>query len=85
MLKINVMSACIICVCYFISGKKSIVKFLLQNGCDVLKQDSDGRTALHRAIINRHYDIAEMLSTICSDISSIKDNKHKLPRDYDEK
>lgn len=67
------------------SGKKSIVELLLQNGCDILKQDADGRTALHRAIINRHYDIAKMLSTVCPNVSSIRDNKNKLAQDYDEK
>lgn len=59
-----------------------MVEFLLKNGASVQKQDADGQTALHRAVINGHFDVADTLSSQYPEILSVKDNKNKVPTEY---
>lgn len=61
-----------------------MVKFLLGKGACVTLQDADGRTALHRAVINRHFNISTLLSHEYPELKSIADDKNKLPADYDQ-
>lgn len=44
------------------AGKTEIVKFLLSKKAQVGMRDSDGKTALHRAVENRHKDISDLLT-----------------------
>lgn len=64
------------------AGQKQTVEFLLNEGACVTLKDADGQTALHRAILNRRREVAELLSLNHPDLLSISDHKHKLPSDY---
>lgn len=61
-----------------------MVKFLLEKGAGVTLKDADGRTALHRAVINGHFSISTLLSHQYPNLKSIADDKNKLPADYDQ-
>lgn len=64
------------------TGKRQTVELLLEKGATVTLQDADGQTALHRAILNQHVDLAKLLSVKYPVLLSITDHKHKLPADY---
>lgn len=66
---------------YYISGKSNTVKFLIDSGAVVDKQDVDGQTALHKAIQNKRLNIVNILTNVCPQISGIKDFKGNLPNE----
>lgn len=51
------------------------MKYLLNHKADPFIQDSDGKTALHRAHENDHHDICKMLLEIAPFLKDIPDNK----------
>lgn len=59
----------------FILGKTEVVKFLLDHKADPYIQDSDGKTALHRAHENGHLDISKILLEFAPLLKNIPDNK----------
>ncbi|XP_050309693.1 ankyrin repeat domain-containing protein 39-like isoform X2 [Anthonomus grandis grandis] len=60
----------------------SAVALLLSSKADVTKQDSDGKTALHRAAENKHKAICDILISRFPDIKDIPDLKGNLPPIY---
>jgi len=66
------------------TGKLPVVEYLLSRKADVTLQDSDGKTALHRALENGHEDIAELLLKIHPGLKDIPDNKGAMPHGDEE-
>ncbi|KAK9694629.1 Ankyrin repeats (3 copies) [Popillia japonica] len=64
------------------AGYYNIVKILLEHKADVNLQDSDGKTALHRAASAQNKPICEQLLAVSSDLKFVKDAKDKVPFDY---
>lgn len=59
-----------------------MVELLVEKGANIFLKDEDGRTALHRAVINGHDEITKFFTLHYPDVASIADNKGKLPADY---
>ncbi|KAJ8920889.1 hypothetical protein NQ315_015682 [Exocentrus adspersus] len=57
------------------AGKKNIVEYLLSKKADASIQDSDGKTALHRAAESKHLSICQILLKAAPSLQGIKDNK----------
>ena len=51
-------------------GHKTVVEYLLTEGCDVTAVDSGGRTALHAAAIGRHGSIVRLLCGRGADVDA---------------
>lgn len=67
------------------AGQFKVTQFLLLKGANVELQDSDGKTALHRAAEKGHMEIFNLLQqyvNISSSIYECKDLKGKRPYDY---
>ncbi|GLH03330.1 Ankyrin repeat domain-containing protein 39 [Gryllus bimaculatus] len=63
-------------------GLVDIVKLLLKSGALPDLQDSDGKTALHRAVEGGHYLVAQALLDVSDVSKKIPDLKGQLPIDY---
>lgn len=61
-----------------ISGKTDIVEYLLSKKADPFIQDSDGKTALHRAAENNHFAICQILLNITPSLREVADNRGNL-------
>ncbi|XP_018575410.1 ankyrin repeat domain-containing protein 39 [Anoplophora glabripennis] len=57
------------------AGKKDIVEYLLNKKADPFIQDSDGKTALHRATENKHFPICQILINTAPSLKEVEDNK----------
>ena len=55
------------------NGNLECVKFLIENGCKFLKNDS-GNTPLHRAVLLEHFDIVKELLNGFDDIDVLDKN-----------
>ncbi|XP_069104696.1 ankyrin repeat domain-containing protein 39-like [Argopecten irradians] len=63
-------------------GHEGIVSLLLSKGADSLIQDVDGKTALHKAVEERHTDVMKLIVTHCPSCTTVLDSKGKKPADY---
>lgn len=57
------------------AGHTEVVKALLQHGANVEAQDSDGQTCLHKASMQRHAAVVELLKEACPSACVILDNQ----------
>ena len=64
-----------------VKGNADIVEILLEKQADPNMADSNGTTALHYAVMLKHYDIIELLVEAKAD-TSIKDNRKQSAKDY---
>lgn len=64
-----------------VKGNKDIVKMLLDHHADVNISDTNGTTALHYAVMLKHYDIVELLVEANAD-TGLKDNRNQTAKDY---
>lgn len=62
-------------------GRTDVVKLLLQRGADILLQDEDGQSALHKAAQNAHKEVIGLLVKSKPEAKSIKDKRDRLARD----
>lgn len=62
------------------AGKTHIVNFLLSKKAQVTLQDSDGKTALHRASENGHVGLSKILLRYYPELAAIPDSKGLKPR-----
>lgn len=51
------------------------MEYLLSNKADPFIQDSDGKTALHRATENRHFAICQILLNTSPSLQEVADNR----------
>jgi ankyrin repeat protein len=63
-------------------GRDECVRLLLKHGADPRLQDSDGKTALHKAVERGHVNAAELILSAAEGIDEIPDSKGKVPKDY---
>lgn len=61
--------------CAVILGKIETFKFLVHSGARVDMQDTDGKTALHKAVENNHLDLVNFLMETYPKLSTMKDIK----------
>lgn len=62
-------------------GHSDVVRLLLDHGADPLCLDSDGMTALHKAIEGGHAGTAIILLTAAPQCKSVQDARGRLPAD----
>lgn len=62
-------------------GHENIVNLLLSKNACTLTRDEDGQTALHRAAINGHIRIVEILLKNNENLKFIRDFKEQTPYD----
>lgn len=65
-----------------LAGKEQVLELLLMYHADPKLQDTDGRTALHRAAEAGHIGIVKQLCQVCPELVHIRDKYDKLPCDY---
>ncbi|KAJ8966238.1 hypothetical protein NQ314_003653 [Rhamnusium bicolor] len=57
------------------AGKKDVVEYLINQKANIFIQDSDGKTALHRAAENKHLPICEILLKVAPSLKEVADNR----------
>uniref|UniRef100_F7B236 Uncharacterized protein n=2 Tax=Ciona intestinalis TaxID=7719 RepID=F7B236_CIOIN len=63
-----------------LNGCHLVVKLLLDNNADVCMQDSDGKTALHKAVEGNWPEVCKLLIAHEPKCTEISDKNLKLPR-----
>lgn len=58
------------------------MKFLVEKKANCRLKDADGKTALHRAANNKHFEICKYLIEIEPSLKNEVDNHGKRPVDY---
>lgn len=64
-----------------VKGNENIVKMLLDKNADTSIADANGTTALHYAVMLRHYDIIELLIEANANVD-LKDKRNQSAMDY---
>ncbi|PZC73699.1 hypothetical protein B5X24_HaOG208970 [Helicoverpa armigera] len=64
------------------AGKIETIKFLIHSGACVDVQDTDGQTALHKAVENKHFDLVKFFVETYPKLNTMKDIKGHCPSDY---
>ncbi|KAK7484865.1 hypothetical protein BaRGS_00023908 [Batillaria attramentaria] len=62
-------------------GHQSVVQLLLQHKADPLAVDTDGMTALHKAVERGHEDTVKLLLTSSPALKDVQDVKGRIPAD----
>ncbi|KAJ8968401.1 hypothetical protein NQ317_002346 [Molorchus minor] len=65
-------------ILYITKRKKEVVEYLLLKNADPFIQDVDGKTALHRAMENKHLEICEILLNSAPRLKNIIDNRGNI-------